>query len=154
LPGNRSELIELVSRNTPAVTGYLLEPLASFLTIGRRIAGDDADKVLIMLVITLRATRSPEFQALDREQIESGEVPVLPSLGVNISSLAASTGIPKETVRRKVRQLIEAGWIAREGRNLLYTAEGYRAVSPCREALVRMAVTGYQVVSRLQDEAG
>src|SRR6516164_4351374 len=76
LPGNRSELIELVSRNTPAVTGYLLEPLASFLTIGRRIAGDDADKVLIMLVITLRATRSPEFQALDREQIESGEVPV------------------------------------------------------------------------------
>jgi len=34
----------------------------------------------------------------------------------NVFSIAEATGIPRETVRRKVEQLIEAGWLERDTR--------------------------------------
>jgi hypothetical protein len=38
----------------------------------------------------------------------------------NAMSVAASTGIPRETVRRKIRWLIERGWIEQAGRDKLF----------------------------------
>jgi hypothetical protein len=44
----------------------------------------------------------------------------------NAMSVSASTGIPRETVRRKIRWLVERGWIEQVGRDKLYIT---RAVS-------------------------
>ena len=41
----------------------------------------------------------------------------------NAYSIAAATGLPRETVRRKIARLIEMGWIVRNGNGHLYLTE-------------------------------
>jgi DNA-binding IclR family transcriptional regulator len=38
----------------------------------------------------------------------------------NAMSISQSTGIPRETVRRKIRELIARGWVRRAGANQLF----------------------------------
>lgn len=42
----------------------------------------------------------------------------------NVLSIAEATGIPRETVRRKVAHLIEKGWLARDERKRLIVKKG------------------------------
>lgn len=42
----------------------------------------------------------------------------------NVLSIAEATGIPRETVRRKVSQLIDKGWLARDERKRLIVRSG------------------------------
>ena len=42
----------------------------------------------------------------------------------NVLSIAEATGIPRETVRRKVAHLIEKGWLARDERKRLIVKRG------------------------------
>jgi hypothetical protein len=42
----------------------------------------------------------------------------------NAMSVASSTGIPRETVRRKIAWLVARGWVRRAGRDQLYIDEG------------------------------
>lgn len=42
----------------------------------------------------------------------------------NVLSIAEATGIPRETVRRKVAQLIDKGWLARDERKRLFVKAG------------------------------
>ena len=67
---------------------------------------------------------------------------VLPGFGTNMRSLAESTGIPRETVRRKVALLIARGWVVTDEGTLYYTIDGYRSVEPARDAIMRMYVRG------------
>ena len=41
----------------------------------------------------------------------------------NAYSIAAATGLPRETVRRKIGRLIELGWICREDNGHLFITE-------------------------------
>ena len=41
----------------------------------------------------------------------------------NTMSVSMSTGIPRETVRRKVQWLIQKGWLRQEGRDKLFVTE-------------------------------
>ena len=40
--------------------------------------------------------------------------------GCNAFSLSQATGVPRETVRRKIKQLVELGWIAQHNRKGLF----------------------------------
>ncbi|WP_374469220.1 hypothetical protein [Phenylobacterium sp.] len=153
-PSRREELLSRVRDSYPVVAPDLLQPLLRFMTVERERVGGDTDKILVMLVIAVRTTQHPEFRAFTTEELIAGEVAVLPSLGINIRSIADSTGIPKETVRRKVGELIEAGWLVKEDNHLRYTAEGFNAVEPARQAIEEMAVRNYEVVQRLADGDG
>jgi DNA-binding IclR family transcriptional regulator len=101
-------------------------------------------------VVALRTTAHREFARRTPEQLISGELQVFPGLGTNGRSIAASLGVPKETVRRKVCELIEAGWLARQGSRLYFTAKAYQELTPVREAMERLAVTNHKVVSNLE----
>jgi DNA-binding IclR family transcriptional regulator len=79
-------------------------------------------------------------------------VPVLPSLGTNVASIAATLGIPKETVRRKISELIEAGWLVRRRGRLYLTAQAYRGLVPLRDRLMVFTVRCWEIVSRLRGE--
>jgi hypothetical protein len=140
---------EEIEAHYPVIAADLLEPLLRFMTVARDVLGGDAEKILVMLVVSVRTKQHPDFVELTPEQLSSGEMPVLPSLGVNIRSIADSTGIPKETVRRKAAELVDAGFLARKGGDFRYTAEGYEAVASAREALERLAARNYQIVSQL-----
>jgi hypothetical protein len=41
----------------------------------------------------------------------------------NAMSISQSTGIPRETVRRKIRELIARGWLRRKGRDELFVTQ-------------------------------
>ena len=103
---------------------------------------------LIMITITLRSSCHPDFRSLDPADTGTGHL--MPGYGTNGRSLAESTGIPRESVRRKVKQLIAAGWVARHGAHLRYTVRGYHAVAPAREAMLRLYVRGVQVIEALR----
>lgn len=68
------------------------------------------------------AARSPlEFSASLRRALQAGPVPRLPT---NAYSIAQATGIPRQTVRRKLAVLEAKGWIARDAKgNLTVTPE-------------------------------
>ncbi len=64
-------------------------------------------------------------------------------------SVAESTGTPKETVRRKVGELIEAGWISRERNELRFTAVAYQELAGVRVAIEELALSNFHVVTDL-----
>lgn len=92
-----------------------------------------------------------DFSRRSQKELLSGAIPVLPGLGANTRSIAETLGIPKETVRRKVSELIEAGWLARERGKLYSTARAYQELAPVREQLETLAARYYEVVAALKE---
>ncbi|MET0295210.1 MAG: hypothetical protein ABW042_09360 [Phenylobacterium sp.] len=141
-------MIDLVHSQSRRVAYDLVEPLSRFLSIARELCDGDLDQVVLMIALTLRSSLHPDFRALEEAELEA--LGVLPGFGTNMRSLADSTGIPRETARRKLALLIERGWITWHRGALHYTASGYRSVEPARVAMIRMNVRGFQVVDALQ----
>jgi hypothetical protein len=137
----------------PPISDQLVGPFLDLLETLKAACHGDFDKNIILLSIAARTVRHPEFGGISYEQRLSGEVPAFPNMGVNGRSIAESSGIPRETVRRKLAELIAAGWIGQSGRNLHFTPEGYRALTPAREALVRTAYLFAEVVDRHRQAA-
>ena len=145
----REVVRRLVADNYPAISRSLLRPLLHLLSLSREACGGDVDKFLIMLVIAIRTTEHELFATYSQAQLLSGEIPIFPTLGTNVRSVAESTGTPKETVRRKVGELIEAGWISREGHELRFTAVAYQDLAGVRVAIEELAVSNFRVVAEL-----
>ena len=145
----REALLPLVADNYPAIARSLLRPLLHLLSTSREACGGDVDKFLIMLVIAIRTTEHERFATYSQAQLLSGEIPIFPTLGTNVRSVAESTGTPKETVRRKVGELIDAGWISRQGNELRFTVVAYQELAGVRVAIEELAVSNFQVVADL-----
>ena len=146
----REVLRHLVADHYPTIARSLLRPLLHLLSTSREACGGDVDKFLIMLVIAIRTTEHERFATYSQAQLLSGEIPIFPTLGTNVRSVAESTGTPKETVRRKVGELIEAGWISRQGNELRFTVLAYQELAGVRVAIEELAVSNFQVVADLR----
>jgi hypothetical protein len=98
----------------------------------RAALGNDLDKVIIMGVIGQRMMKAVTTTAASYGELAQGEYALDESRLTNIESISASSGIPRESVRRKVMELVEAGWVGRnaEGRLWIQT-EGTRALEKC-----------------------
>ena len=149
----RGALRQLVADDYPAIARSLLRPLLHLLSMSREACGGDIEKFLIMLVIDVRTTEHERFAQFSQAQLLSGEIPIFPTLGTNVRSVAESTGTPKETVRRKVGELIEAGWISRQGHELRFTAVAYQDLAGVRVAIEELAVSNFEVVADLARRA-
>jgi hypothetical protein len=143
------DLTDLVAENYPRIATDLLAPLLELLRLSREFCGGDLDKFLVIMVVALRTTAHREFARFSSEQLLSGEVPVFPGLGTNARSIASSLGLPKETVRRKVCELISAGWLVRRSSRLYFTARAYQQLAPVREQIERLAVANHRVIAGL-----
>jgi hypothetical protein len=147
-------LLRLVAGNYPVIAHSLLRPLLDLFSVSRQACGGDMDKFLIMLVVAIRTTEHKLFATYSQAQLMSGEIPVLPTLGTNVRSVADSIGAPKETVRRKVGELVEAGWIARNDNELHFTALAYQQLGGARGAIERLAVRNFETVADLVQKRG
>ena len=145
---DRPALRRLVSENYPQIAANLLEPLFDVMRLAREACGGDMDKAFIILVVAIRTAGHPDFSSYTKEQLETGSVH-LPSLGTNVRSIADSLGAPRETVRRKVRELVEAGWIAQEHHELSYTPQAAKQLSAVRSSVEQMAVKNFETVAGL-----
>ncbi|WGM41089.1 hypothetical protein [Caulobacter sp. NIBR1757] len=142
-------LLRLVATQYPKAALRFLRPLADLLCVARDACGGDFDKFLIMLAVAIRTTEHPLFATYAQEELLDGTIPVFPSLGTNVRSVADSLGLPKETVRRKVGDLVDAGWIVRQGNELRFTDHAYRELAGARVGIERLAVRNFEVVADL-----
>ena len=142
----------LLRGNYASVAKDLIAPLVDLLALARSVFGGDLDKLLIVLVVALRTAEDPKVRAVRLEDVLSGRLKAYPSLRTNVRSIAESTGVPRETVRRKVADLVAAGWIARDGDDLSYTPQASRALSPVRDAMIDGAVRLHGTVAGLLEE--
>ena len=146
MPKNSTELTELIARRSPALALHVNEPLVTFLVVAREICGGDLDTTLVLLVIIQRSNRHPGFAHLDPSESARESSDELPSLCTNIRSISDSTGIPRETVRRKVQALARRGLVETNDRLIRFTPEGYRRLTPARDALVKLSARIYEAV--------
>ncbi len=142
-------VLKAVESNYVRVGPELIEPLLDFLMTARRTGSGDIDKIMIMIVVGLRTLAHPAFKLRDPEDILRDE-PLIPTLGTNARSLASALPIARETVRRKVAELIEAGWLVRSRGQLHYTTEAGRQLIPVRARIVQLAVKNFEAISRLE----
>ena len=142
-------LIRLVAENYPRVASDLLEPMLAILQLARKYFGGDLDSFLMLLVIAIRTTDHQAFASESPERLISGEIPVFPGLGTNIRSVADSLGIPKETARRKIQDLLDTGWVARQDGQLFFTARAHQDLAPLREEIEKLAVHYFEIVASL-----
>jgi hypothetical protein len=147
-----SPLTPLLRQRYAYLAKDLLGPMLDTLNIGRATCGGDLDKLLIMLVVALRTAEDKRALDIDPEAVLSGAIDVFPSLSTNVRSIADSTGIPKENVRRKVAALVEAGWIHRDDNSLSLAPHASRMLTGFREQMFQLAVRYHQTVAALEPE--
>lgn len=126
----------------------LITPLLRLLQALRAACGGDLEVNIILLAVAERTAAHPDFRNLsDAERMASDGRP-FPTLGVNVRSIADSTGMPRETVRRKVSALLHSGWFTQTPQGLTFTAKAYRALAPGREEIVQLALRCHDLVDQ------
>lgn len=103
-----------VRKNFGRIWPMHVATLTEFLLTCRRSFDGDLDLMLVLCVIgdrTFAAKRVP--QDLTYEQWSAGGGRSIAIEPINLQSVADFSGIPRETVRRKVNELLERGWVER-----------------------------------------
>jgi hypothetical protein len=91
----------------------------------------DLDRMLILRYVGERDFTPNRGRGLSYDAFLEGERNDRIRKTTNIQSVAYCTRIPRETVRRKVQQLIDRGWLLRQARGELYvTPEAAEALQP------------------------
>lgn len=89
----------------------------------RRHFEGDIDQLLILSVIGERTLHGDRAQGVTYHQFLQGDrIAGIPAR-INTQSVADSTGIPRETVRRKIERLIGRGWIRKNDDGTLEVTE-------------------------------
>ena len=97
----------LHARHVAALTRHLVEC--------RRVFDGDMDLFLVMTIIGERSfTTHVAPDGMSREEFQSGSVRDREAAAINLQSIADYSGIPRETVRRKIEILIAKGWVERD----------------------------------------
>lgn len=125
----------------------LVSPFLRELLTLRAACGGDLEMNIILLAIAERTIAHPGFRELSTAERMKQTEP-FPTRGLNIRSIADSTGIPRETARRKVAALERQGWVVRTTTSLHMTAVAYRALTPAREGLEELAFKFHDLVAQ------
>ena len=103
---------KLHAQHVGALTRHLVECRQAF--------GGDLDLFLVMTIIGERTFPARNAPAeMSHAQFVHGHVGDTEAAAINQQSIADYSGIPRETVRRKIEILIEKGWILRDESKLL-----------------------------------
>lgn len=140
----------LIRENYSRLAPALLSALTDYLIVSRRQA-NDLDRQLVLLIITLRSAMARGFADIPAEKLLSGDVETLPTLWTNIRSIADSTGIPRETVRRKVNELIKDGLVRRSGQLLTITPKVFPHNRFVVDKFIRLAAVSHASVEKMAE---
>jgi DNA-binding MarR family transcriptional regulator len=128
---------EELTRNFGRIWPIHVEQFTQMLITLRHEFGGDLDRMLVLAVIGLRTLPPHRAEGLSYTEFQAGRALERPS-PINIQSIAESSGIPRETARRKVRELEADGWIEQtEGGYLAVSAQAREELTPATEATIR-----------------
>lgn len=85
----------------------------------RRLFDGDLDKLVILSVIGERTLTKDRSRGLAYPEFLEGRRAAPVSRRINAQSIADYTGMPRETVRRKINWLIDRGWVKKNDDGLL-----------------------------------
>ena len=142
----------LLYENYGRVGAPILTPMLDWLLAVRAHFHDDLEQFLIFIAIGLRTFADPRSADIDFPAVDRGEVASHPSLLTNVRSIAASTGLPYETTRRKVDKLLALGWIERRERGLAITTKASMEFAEMRRRMLAMVASHYAVTAKLLAE--
>lgn len=107
----RGVIHEAIRSNYSKLNLIWTEGLIESLTNLRTVFGNDMDKIVVLAVIGQSAQRlSPKGKQFE-ETITPTDAELPRAAVTNVQSITDSTGIPRESVRRKVKELIDSGWV-------------------------------------------
>jgi biotin operon repressor len=107
----------------------------------RRQFGGDLDRMLVLAVIGSRNLAWGRIAGLSYGQFKALEWQKLQAAPINLQSIADYSGIPRETVRRKVQELQRAGWVLkRDDGYLIATTQAAADLAPATEATMKYLV--------------
>lgn len=90
--------------------------LTRFLIECRKSFDGDLDMFLVLAVIGERTySQQHADPSLTYDEFQSGRAANTRVRDINLRSIAEFSGIPRETVRRKIAALAERGWVERNG---------------------------------------
>ncbi|MFN4142392.1 helix-turn-helix domain-containing protein [Aestuariivirga sp.] len=128
--------------------------LTELLIAARKAFDGDLDLFLVLAVIGDRTFSQrhvdPDMQY--KQWQAEGAVKTRPE-DINIRSIAAYSGIPRETVRRKLAILVEKGWIEREGGELIKaTRKAREDLEPLTEASIKYLDRMFRLLEPLKQK--
>lgn len=115
---------EQLTQNFGRIWPLHVASLTQFLIDCRRHFDGDLDLFLVLCVIgdrTFSARHAPPDMSF--ESWSGAKVEDVRSVDINVQSLADFSGIPRETVRRKLNILVEKGWVSRDERGFITATE-------------------------------
>jgi predicted Rossmann fold nucleotide-binding protein DprA/Smf involved in DNA uptake len=117
-----------------------VEHFTELLITLRREFGGDLDRMLVLAVVGMRSLPPQRVQGRSFAEFQAGDLAQQPR-PINVQSIAETTGIPRETVRRKVAELEAAGWIERrEDGHLMVDPRAREDLAPATQATMRYLV--------------
>jgi hypothetical protein len=130
-PETAPDKTRVVARDREANSRVFAYNLVSFLAradqLRRKHFEDDIDLAIIAEAVAMAAIdprmRDPDFMR-DFRSVDT-VVGIEKQRGVNALSIAAATGIPRETTRRKIKRLLVLGVLAEIGRGKYVLKPGY-----------------------------
>jgi DNA-binding MarR family transcriptional regulator len=107
----------------------------TLLIMCRKLCDGDLDQALILSAIGTRSLMNRRTSGLNYADFLEGRRTSEVSRHINLQSIADGTGIPRETVRRKINSLIDRGWIQRNADNTLeVTDKAVADLAPATQA--------------------
>lgn len=123
--------------------------------IACRAAVGDLDLLLVLAVIGDRtlSERRTDKSASHHELFNERRGLPEPE-AINTRSIADYTGVPRETVRRKINELVERGWVAKNDKGHLYvTPEAASSLAPLTEHGIGYLSNMFEMLSALRPKA-
>lgn len=126
--GDFAGLVRLIYQDRfPDAQGAWVEGFLRLMVELRRVFGNDLDKVIILSAIGQQLLRDARLPSRTYDEWIDEPLVALPDKATNIDALARATGIPRESVRRKVNELIASELVVRNDGHRLTIAPGAAA---------------------------
>jgi hypothetical protein len=142
----RRSASDLLDENYGLVAKDLYTPLLDVLSVARCAGQGDLERAIILLEVAVRTVGDPRFSSQEVPRAEQ-----YAPRSTNMRSIAESSGIPKETVRRKIAALVAEGLVLRRGNRLSLTPGAAPVLIPLRAAILKLAARNYETVSGLHE---
>jgi len=118
--------------------------LTEFLLACRDSFDGDLDMFLVMCVIGDRTFSARHVDPKMSYDVFRGRPPAIVSEDINIRSIADFSGIPRETVRRKISLLQKKGWIERSSNGSIV------ATTSAKQDLEPLTLSSIKYIARMK----
>ena len=141
-PHGRAAMAVVISQGFVAVPVLAAIPMLEAGTSGTP-GLPSPDKVLMVLaIIGSRTLARGRIDGMSYDRFMTLERPDEEPPPINLQSIADASGIPRETVRRKVKDLEHAGWVIRRDNGYVIASAGAaHDLAPATEATLRYLAT-------------